>query len=204
MVSQLSPACAPSRIRNSKKARSSCSGTPHSRSWYWVARSFLAHAQRITASSLGTCVEIGWRSISANLRSMRNLDNRRPSRLADIIGLPGKGSAALKFDVDSTSIAKTGKELQPLRHAVELFPVDTRDHIAVADSQPLVDGFRPDAEQAQALHPTIPDHRNTAGLSRDCIDVSENVIELRARHLVFGRRQRSDAGADALGWNARN
>src|ERR1700687_1187708 len=119
-----------------------------------MARSFLAHAQRITASSLGA-----WTTVDL-------------SRLADIIGLPGGGSAALKFDVDSASIAKTGEELQSLRHAVELFPVDTRDHIAGAECKPLVHGFRPDAEQAQTLHPAILDDRNAAGLSRDCIDVT--------------------------------
>src|ERR1700682_1431695 len=47
MVDQLRPACAPSRIRNSNSARSSCRGTPHSRSWYWIERSSRAQAPRI-------------------------------------------------------------------------------------------------------------------------------------------------------------
>src|SRR5579864_4920233 len=34
-MDQLSPACAPSSTRNSKCLGSSCTGTPHSRSWYW-------------------------------------------------------------------------------------------------------------------------------------------------------------------------
>src|SRR5581483_5441939 len=33
IVIQLRPACAPSRTRNSKSVRSSCTGTPHSSSW---------------------------------------------------------------------------------------------------------------------------------------------------------------------------
>ena len=46
MVDQLSPAWAPSRTRNSKRMRSSCCGTPHSRSWYWIIRGVVAHGQR--------------------------------------------------------------------------------------------------------------------------------------------------------------
>src|SRR5213083_341074 len=35
-VCQLSPACAPSSTRNSNRVLSSCTGTPHSSSWYWI------------------------------------------------------------------------------------------------------------------------------------------------------------------------
>src|SRR5438445_9793074 len=46
MVFQLSPAWPPSRIRNSNSNRSSCTGTPHSRSWYVIDNSFVAHGHR--------------------------------------------------------------------------------------------------------------------------------------------------------------
>src|ERR1700676_420572 len=46
MVSQLKPACAPSRIKNSKSVRSSCTGTPHSASWYGMFHSLLAQRHR--------------------------------------------------------------------------------------------------------------------------------------------------------------
>src|SRR3712207_3770991 len=46
MVSQLNPACAPSRTRNSNSSRSSCTGTPHSTLWYRTYRSPFAHGQR--------------------------------------------------------------------------------------------------------------------------------------------------------------
>src|SRR5438093_13465588 len=46
MMLHESPACAPSRVRNSKRPRSSCTGTPHSSSWYRRIRgSSPAHAQ---------------------------------------------------------------------------------------------------------------------------------------------------------------
>src|SRR5919202_984758 len=47
MVLQLNPAWAPSSVRSSKSARSSCNGTPHSWSWYAsIAGSPLAQGQR--------------------------------------------------------------------------------------------------------------------------------------------------------------
>src|SRR5919202_3530387 len=47
MVLQLNPAWAPSSVRSSNSARSSCSGTPHSWSWYAsIAGSPLAQGQR--------------------------------------------------------------------------------------------------------------------------------------------------------------
>src|SRR5690242_9553591 len=46
MVSHDRPAWAPSRIRNSKRTRSSCTGTPHSVSWYATDRSDFAHRHR--------------------------------------------------------------------------------------------------------------------------------------------------------------
>src|SRR4051812_25721699 len=49
MTSQLKPACAPSRIRNSKSTRSSCTGTPHSWSWYAMPSGVCAQAQRRSA-----------------------------------------------------------------------------------------------------------------------------------------------------------
>src|SRR6185503_8767890 len=45
MVDHDRPACAPSRIRNSNSTRSSCTGTPHSRSWYATSSGPPAAAQ---------------------------------------------------------------------------------------------------------------------------------------------------------------
>src|SRR5919202_3744780 len=57
MVLQLNPAWAPSSVRSSKSARSSCSGTPHSWSWY--------------ASIIGSPSAQGQRSGVALLRDQR-------------------------------------------------------------------------------------------------------------------------------------
>src|SRR6266404_3645870 len=48
-IVQLNPACAPSSTRNSKCLRSSWTGTPHSRSWYWSisGSSTLTHEHRL-------------------------------------------------------------------------------------------------------------------------------------------------------------
>src|SRR6266705_3030847 len=56
-VSQESPACTPSRTRNSNSFRSSCSGTPHSASWYSRrAESPSAHSQRLNPAWLALSV----------------------------------------------------------------------------------------------------------------------------------------------------
>ena len=49
---QLNPACAPSRMRNSNNRRSSCTGTPHSSSWYWVRSALVAQEHRVGAGRL--------------------------------------------------------------------------------------------------------------------------------------------------------
>src|SRR5262245_54929318 len=48
MVSHDSPACAPSRMRNSNSVRSSRTGTPHSLSWYAMASGLPGHRHLFT------------------------------------------------------------------------------------------------------------------------------------------------------------
>src|SRR5436853_7922520 len=71
MVSQLRPAWAPSRMRNSKWTESSCLGTPHSLSWYITPRSVVAQSQRFMGESMcaegavadrlgSRCITWGW------------------------------------------------------------------------------------------------------------------------------------------------
>src|SRR4029450_11916436 len=71
MVSQLKPACAPSRMRNSNRTLSSWTGTPHSTSWYAMLRDVRAQLQRMRRSP----------GVSA-VTSSRALSSRNPASVA--------------------------------------------------------------------------------------------------------------------------
>src|SRR5690348_9339381 len=95
MVSQLRPACAPSRIRNSNSSRSSWTGTPHSVSWYGIYSSVLAQGHRnISAShplrSVAHAFQPGSQSVTLIALNLNHAVLDRPTCTAPNLQLRGQ------------------------------------------------------------------------------------------------------------------
>src|SRR6185312_5710634 len=105
IVIQLNPACAASRISISNKCRSSCTGTPHSLSWYSMYRSPLAQEQRVLESA----IEKPKLECSKKLSSeIKNRSRGRQSALISIQRSRRLTSAAAKFEKQKSPFLRTG------------------------------------------------------------------------------------------------
>src|SRR5713101_2219873 len=96
----------------------------------------------------------------------------------NVVGLAQGSALPLDFDVDPARVSQPGVDLESLLRAVDVVPVDSRDHVAVFDADLLEKRVHPDGEDLESLCLAVLEPGDKSGLHRYFVQIGERPVDL--------------------------